>query len=249
MFDEDRHFRHEFKYVEPEVRLIAAEKPLAAFMKKDAHVGERGFYNIRSLYFDDYDDAFLNDNLSGVDLREKWRIRAYDRSSSFISLERKSRKSDMISKDSCAITPEQFDLILKREIEISDSNPPLLNVFITAMKTRLLHPAVIVEYDRTPFAAKEGNTRVTFDRNIRSSAELDALLADRPLVSRPVLLKGQNLLEVKHDAFLPNHIAHALETGRMKRETFSKYFLARRFSYTGIASSLRYAGTLWHAGS
>lgn len=249
MFDEARHYRHEFKYVEPEIRLLAAEKRLAAFMKKDGHVGEKGFYSIRSLYFDDYDDTFLNDNLSGVDEREKWRIRIYDRSSDHISLERKSRKSDMISKDSCRIDRDQFAAVMDRTIGVDGSNPPLLNVFITAMKTRLLHPAVIVEYDRTPFAAMEGNTRITFDRNIRSSAELDALLADRPLQSRPVLESGKNLLEVKHDAFLPDHIAHALETGRMRRATFSKYFLARRFDHTGVASSLRYAGSLWHTGS
>ncbi|HAL31925.1 MAG TPA: VTC domain-containing protein [Lachnospiraceae bacterium] len=238
MFSEDTRFRHEYKYVEPEVRLLAAQKRLEAFMPKDSHVSEKGFYTIRSLYFDDYYDTYIRENIDGVDEREKWRIRAYDHTDSYISLERKSRKSDLISKSACSISRETFEGILRGKIDIKDDNPPLLNVFYFQMRTRLLHPAVIVEYDRTPFAAPQGNTRITFDRNIRSSSELDALLADRALSSRPVLERGQNLLEVKFDDFLPDHIAHTVEYGRMQRETFSKYFLCRRFTYNGISSSL-----------
>ena len=245
MFDEKKHYRHEYKYVEPELRLKAAELRLNAFMKKDPHAGDKGWYSIRSLYFDDYFDSFLTENIDGVDEREKWRIRIYDMSPDFISLERKSRKSDLISKDSCAISSDAFGQIMNGNISVSDGNDPLLNVFIVALKTKALHPAVIVEYERTPFAANEGNTRITFDRNIRSSLELDALLADRALASRPVLETGQNLLEVKYDAFLPDHIGHAVETGHMHRETFSKYYLTRKFNYAGVASSARYAGRLW----
>ncbi|MCR5747915.1 MAG: polyphosphate polymerase domain-containing protein [Lachnospiraceae bacterium] len=235
MFNEDMNFRHEFKYVEPEVRLKASELRLTSFMKKDSHVSDKGFYSIRSLYFDDYYDSFINENIDGVDSREKWRIRIYDRKSDFISLERKSRKADLISKSSCTINKDIFENILKGKIDIGGDNPPLLNVFYTGMRTKLIRPAIIVEYERTPFIAKEGNTRITFDRNIRSSSELDALLADRELSSRPVLSSGQNLLEVKFDAFLPDHIGHAVETGQMRRSTFSKYYLARKFTNTGLS--------------
>ncbi len=234
MFEQDMHYRHEHKYLEPEVRLKAAELRLASFVKKDSHVSDKGFYSIRSLYFDDYYDTFINENLDGTDNREKWRIRIYDRSSDFISLERKSRKADLISKASCRIDAGILDNILHGRMDIRSDNPALLNVFYTGMRTRMIRPAVIVEYERTPFIAKEGNTRITFDRNIRSSPELDALLADRELSARPVLSAGCNLLEVKFDAFLPDHLAHALETGRMQRQTFSKYYLARRFTYNGL---------------
>ncbi|MBQ9605976.1 MAG: polyphosphate polymerase domain-containing protein [Lachnospiraceae bacterium] len=244
MFDEKKHYRHEYKYIEPELRLKAAELRLDTFMKKDSHTGDKGFYSIRSLYFDDYFDSFLMENIDGVDEREKWRIRIYDRSSDFISLERKSRKADLISKDSCRISKDTFAKIMDGTVRVEDDNPPLLNVFIVTIRTKALHPAVIVEYERTPFAAKEGNTRITFDRNIRSSSELDALLADRELASRPVLETGQNLLEVKYDAFLPNHFQHAIETGHMHRETFSKYYLSRKFNYTGTSATGHYVGRL-----
>ena len=234
MFDENTRYRHEFKYIEPEIKLKASELRLASFMKKDPHAGEKGYYNIRSLYFDDHFDSFLDDNICGVDEREKWRIRIYDKSDDFISLERKMRKADLIAKDSCPISKDVFNDLMQGKAEVSDGNKALLNLFIINTKTKGMHPVIIVEYERTPFSAAEGNTRITFDRNIRSSLEIDAFLADRELAGRPVLETGQNLLEVKFDGFLPDHIGHATETGRMHRETFSKYYLARKFSFSAV---------------
>ena len=103
MFEDIKKFRHEHKYIEPEINLVGMQQRLGALMKKDPHVSEKGYYSIRSLYFDDYRDRFLNENIDGVDERSKWRIRIYDRSSDRISLERKIRKSDLISKQSCVI--------------------------------------------------------------------------------------------------------------------------------------------------
>lgn len=227
-------FRHEHKYIMSEADLIAAEGRLACLMRKDAHVSAKGYYHIRSLYFDDYSDRYLQENIDGTDERQKWRIRIYDTKSDYISLERKSRKADLISKQSCAIDRDTFQAILGRTAKVAAENPPLLNRFITEIKTKLLHPAVIVEYERTPFVCKAGNVRITIDRHMRSSDELDALLAERPLASRPFMQTGQNLLEVKFDAFLPDHVAHVIETGQMRRETFSKYYLARKFTYSGF---------------
>ncbi len=238
MFEELSGFRHEHKYVEPEINLLAAQMRLATFMKKDPHVTDKGWYGIRSLYFDDHHDRYLQENIDGVDERMKWRIRIYDRNSGHISLERKIRKSDLIRKQTYVIDRAVFDAIMADDVQISDSNPPLLNMFITDMRTGALHPRIIVEYERTPFVCREGNTRVTIDRNIRSSSEIREFLSDKELSSRPVLLSGQNLIEVKYDAFLPDHIAHAIEHGRMRRETFSKYSLARRFSYNGLGRQI-----------
>ena len=237
MFEDLARFRHEHKYIEPEINLKGLESRIRTLMKPDPHTGDKGCYNIRSLYFDDYRDRYLNENIDGTDERSKWRIRIYDHSTDYISLERKIRKGDLISKQSCAIDTEMFNRLMKRDAAVSENSPPLLNLFITEMKTKALHPAVIVEYDRTPFVAKEGNTRVTFDRNICSSSNVDAFLSDSSIPLRPVLAKGQNLLEVKFDSFLPDQIAHAIEHGRMRRETFSKYCLARKFPYNGVTAT------------
>ena len=233
MFEDIASFRHEHKYVMSEPELVAIEHRLQAFLSKDSHVSEAGGYGVRSMYFDDYHDRFLQESIDGVDERMKWRIRIYDQNTGHIGLERKIRKGDLISKQSCVLDINMYSLIIERKCKVGEENPPLLNLFIEEMTTKALSPAIIVEYERTPFVCASGNIRITIDRNIRSSNELDAFMDDRPLASRPVLLSGQNLLEVKYDAFLPDHIAHVIEHGRMRRETFSKYYLARKFQYKG----------------
>lgn len=235
MFEDIDRYRHEHKYIEPDINLIGMESRLNMLLKRDNHVGDKGFYSIRSLYFDDYSNRYLYENIAGVDERTKWRIRIYDQNDDFISLERKIRKSDLIAKQSCSINVMTFEEIMAGTIGIEPDNPPLLNLFTREIKTRALHPAVIVEYERIPFVCAEGNTRVTIDRNVRSSSELASFLEKRSLVSRPVLPSGQNLLEIKFDMYLPDQIAHAIEHGRMRRETFSKYYLARRYSFNKMS--------------
>lgn len=245
MFEEIDRYRHEHKYIESEINLIGIETRLGALLKRDSHVYDNGCYSIRSLYFDDLHNTFLNENIDGVDERTKWRIRIYDRKRDHISLERKMRKSDLIAKQSCTVSEAEFDAILNKSLDISPDNPPLLNVFIKEIKLRALRPVIVVEYERTPFVCAEGNTRVTIDRNIRSSSEVGAFLEDRVLACRPVLMSGQNLIEVKYDAYLPDHIAHAIEHGRMRRETFSKYYLACRLPYSAKG---RYVSLINHGG-
>lgn len=239
MFEELESFRHEHKYILPEVDMVSAKSRAAKVMKKDPHVSDRGAYNIRSLYFDDYQSRYLNENINGVDERSKWRIRIYDHDSGRISLEKKIRKSDLITKQVCLIDRDAFEAVMDRTAQILPENAPLFNVFIKEMKTSMLHPVIIVEYERTPFVCPAGNTRVTFDENIRSSSDVKKFLTQDILSTRPVLEKGQGLVEVKFDRYLPDHIAHVMENGRMRRETFSKYCLARRFSPDGMASVYR----------
>ena len=229
-------YRHEHKYIEGEADLAGIRSRLGAFMKKDPHVSEKGFYTVRSLYFDDHHDRFLQENIDGADEREKWRIRIYDANDGYISLEQKLRRGDLIAKRTCPIDADAFRGIIKKEFAPPSSAPPLYNLFVKEIKTGLLHPAVIVEYERTPFVFAGGNTRITIDRNIRSSSDTEAFLSKGPLNARPVLPSGMNLLEVKYDDLLPSPIADAIEHGRMRREPFSKYYLARKFPYNGLRS-------------
>ena len=94
--------------------------------------------------------------------------------------------------------------------------------------TQLLHPAVIVDYMRTPFLFPEGNVRVTFDCGIASGAELTRYW-DPDTALRPVLPAGAELLEVKFDNFLPDPVFNAIQMRDMQRTSFSKYYLSRRY--------------------
>ena len=91
---------------------------------------------------------------------------------------------------------------------------------------------MIVEYDRTPFVEKLGNTRVTFDRNIRSSDAVQSFLEKR-IPGRPIMPAGRQILEVKYDEFLPDYLCRNLQLSRLRQTTFSKYYLCRRYSLSG----------------
>ena len=225
--EQDR-FRHELKYICSGAQLITLRSRLEALMQRDSHVGKDGAYLIRSLYFDDYEDGCLMENEDGVSPRKKWRIRIYNGSTDYISLECKHKSYDMIRKESCRISLDQFERIYSSSLAIGSGFPELLKRFLTEQYIRMLHPAVIVQYRRYPFVCREGNVRVTLDCNITSAPPVrDFFRKDMP--ERPVQEKGQHLLEVKFDEYLPDYIYHTVQQTDMRRTAFSKYYLCRRY--------------------
>lgn len=227
-------FRHELKYLCSAAELKMLEVRLQNVMKPDPHTDESGCYLIRSTYFDDLYDRCLNENESGVSPREKWRVRIYNASERRISLECKRKEYGMIQKKSCRITREQYERMIRLEpIPITPDNPPLLNRMLLQQRTQLMQPKVIVQYLRRPFVCDEGNVRVTFDMNITSSPSFDRFFEEN-IDERPVLPKGQHLLEVKFDEYLPDYIYHAIQMTNMRLETFSKYYLCRTYNLQGF---------------
>ena len=227
-------YRNELKYVVSETDLALLENRLKNLVKPDEHTGADGVYHIRSLYFDDYYNSCYMENEGGSDPREKFRIRIYDGSAQVIHLELKKKEHSMTQKISCAITEEQCRTLMEgKPLPVDSSYPPVLQKLCVLMRTKLMKPVVIVEYDRQPFVSNLGNTRITFDRNIRSSDRLSMFLEDS-IPMRPVMEAGRHILEVKYDEFLPDYINRNLQLGKLRQTAFSKYYLCRRFSLSGI---------------
>ncbi len=222
-------FRHEQKYIVTAAELLELSVRLEALMTPDPHADGRGLYRVRSLYFDTYDDRLCRENEDGTSPREKWRIRCYDLRRSFVSLECKVHEGDLVRKESCRISAETLDGILRgRYPSIKSGNPAVLNRFLLLQLTQLLHPAVIVDYMRRPLLFPEGNVRVTFDTGIASCPDPERYWdPDAPL--RPVLPMGKELLEVKFDTLLPDPLFHAIQMRDLERTSFSKYYLSRRY--------------------
>ena len=202
---------------------------LSGLISLDAHA-KTGRYTIRSLYFDDYDDRCLLENENGTDPREKFRIRIYNGSADRISLECKRKERGMTHKTSCPLTREQTELLMAGKIvpNVAD-RPPLLQKLTAQMMTRRLHPVVIVEYERIPFVYKSGNVRITLDTNLVSSSDVSQFLRER-IPHRPVMPLGQQLLEVKYDAYLPDFLYQSLQLSDLSQPAYSKYALCRRYT-------------------
>lgn len=225
---EDR-YRHEFKYLCSYGQLRMLQSRLTGLMPLDPHVGKAGIYNIRSLYFDDYNDRYMMENEAGTEPREKFRIRIYNHSGERISLELKKKVRGKTQKISCGLTEGQCRALMAGEIpDIPKDAPPVFQKLCLRMRTDLLRPKVIVEYERVPYVYPLGNVRVTLDENIRSSGRTDLFLEDQ-IPMRPILGAGEHILEVKYDEFLPDFIYRTVQMPNIRRTTFSKYYLCRKY--------------------
>ena len=227
-------FRHEYKYVCPLDKMICIKNSVDALMELDCHATEQGEYAVRSVYFDDYYDSCYKDNMYGVDPREKFRVRIYNGDSSKITLELKQKQKSKTKKISCPLTRELCEEIINGEIpDITAIASPLYRKFCVQLQNRRLTPKVIVEYDRIPYVYGDGNVRVTFDKNIRSSNQCNNFL-ESDLFFRPVMEKNKHLIEVKFDEFLPDFINQMVEHEGLGQSSFSKYYLCRKYSLGGI---------------
>ena len=195
-------------------------------MNQDIH--QKGdCYEIRSLYFDDAWDRCMDENESGVDKREKYRIRIYDPRSDVIHLEIKEKCSGLTKKRSCDLSREECLLLMENALPLKlDSRAPL-NCLQMRMRDCRMEPKAIISYERTAFVHPSGNVRITFDRNIQASRCREDFLEDFVCGMTPVLPAGWHILEVKYDEFLPDVIACQLEIGKLRKTAFSKYYLGR----------------------
>lgn len=221
-------YRHELKFQVSDVELEIIRYRLKPLMQVDIHQ-EEDSYTVRSLYFDDLYNSCMRENEDGVDNRRKYRIRIYNGNDTVIKLEKKikirgmTRKvSEEISKTDC------LTYMAGRTIELEADASDLEKELYAEMKMSGMHPVSIVEYERTAFVEPKGNVRITFDRNIGVTEKVEEFL-DQNISQIPVLPAGVHVLEVKYDELLPEYISQVLETGRLQRSSFSKYWHSRNY--------------------
>jgi len=224
-------YRNELKYIISDSEMVILQKRIENLCCLDENT-INGTYNISSVYFDDYGNDYYYANENGEDPRDKFRIRIYNHSDNVINLECKRKERGKTKKESCPLTKEQAEQILNGNISVIDLNNKVLNKLILLMRTKLLKPVTIVEYDRIPYINKNGNVRITFDMNLSSNCKVSDFF-DGNKNKRPVMPKGYLLLEVKFNEYLPDEIYRALQINVLQQTAFSKYYLCRKYSLKG----------------
>lgn len=215
-------YRHEYKFIISKSAAEFLKLRLPCMMARDPHAGEAGQYTIRSLYFDDLHFAAFDEKMAGVKDREKYRLRCYNYNTDFIRLERKEKHGDLTRKLSQALTPEQARQLQNLQYgDLTLSQGSLLDDFRRKI-AQGLRPAVLVDYDRTPFVCNAGQTRITLDENIRTKPyDADLWAGNTAMV--PVLEPDEVVLEVKFNDFLPGYFG--LEDIPKVHLAVSKYVL------------------------
>ena len=220
-------YRFENKYLINNLQIEELKHRLAPVVSLDPVLGERKFYSIRSLYFDDYFDTCLNQVINGVSKRVKYRIRFYNFDLKYIVLEKKYKINNMTRKVSCQITKKQaLDIINNRNLNISKDNPKLLNELYLKIKCDGFKPKIIIDYDRIPYVYTAGTVRITIDHNISCSYDIKNFFKE-DILRIPLMEKGSSVLEVKYTGFMPDFIRYCIQIKGLELSSYSKYMNGR----------------------
>ena len=228
--------RHELKFIITRTQLEVLRRTVGAALHLDPNAKKNGgSYHIRSLYFDTVFDDALYDKIAGVKDRDKYRMRIYNLSDREIFMECKTKVGSLISKRSAKIPRSLAEqLIAGDPAGLESTQSGLLRDVYREMRTRLLHPVVIVDYEREAYLHPAEEVRITFDMKVRTG--LNSIDLFNPHVpTLPVLEHDETILEVKYNRVLPPYIVQLLSYAcpEAVQTAVSKYTLCRRYEEKG----------------
>ena len=224
-----KQYRNEWKYICKESDLARLNERISGVLELDCNSGVDGRYEIHSVYFDDFKNTCMMDNNAGINERYKYRIRYYGRNVDILRLERKEKLNNKCHKQSCKILPDTFTKLLNNEAQevYWETDNAVLKKFCVDMMTRQFTPKVIIHYERTAYVEPAANIRITLDRNIMASGEIESFLQG-DYIRHPVQEKNEHILEVKFDYILPAYIKNIVTDSSLVQTAFSKYYLGRQ---------------------
>lgn len=218
-------YRHELKYFINNYQYDEIKPILSSLLKRDSNMKNNKAYTIRSLYFEDMYNSAYNEKQSGLGVRKKYRIRIYNYSDENIKLECKHKNDSYIFKEHMQINKDEYDKITKNDIRfLLERKEQLAHEFYVDMRTRLLKPKVIVDYERESFVDKAGDVRITFDRNIRA-VKSNFNIFNKDLPHYNVLNNETMIVEIKFTGILPEKIRKLFKVKNYVQTSASKYCL------------------------
>ncbi len=218
--------RHEFKYSLPLPLAETVKSRLAPLTFPDSHY-EGGRYKVRSVYFDDMASSAFYEKDAGVEKRQKIRIRYYDLDPSYIILEKKLKRGNMVRKRFAVIDPSITQAMLKGDYDLLlHSENRFLNELYGELVSEMYTPAVGVDYIRTAYVVPNTDVRITVDENILAfGPDSGFFISDPPSIPSHT---GLAVLEIKYGKYLPEFVADALRDLPLQKEAFSKFASCRR---------------------
>lgn len=222
-----RKYRHEIKILLSHGEYLSFSARLKTVVSTDKYSMENGDYFIRSLYLDDIYNTAYTTKIAGTDNRKKYRIRCYNGSKDVIKFECKNKYKDRIHKISFPITYEQYIMFMDGKYDfLTDIEHPLANEVYGLIKRSGLSPSVIVDYDREAYVHPLSNTRLTFDKNLRSVINSYDIFNDN-ICSLPVFDNRSVIFEIKYDEFIPAHIVEMIASLRGTKMSLSKFCMCK----------------------
>lgn len=213
--------RSELKYWISYGDSLLLQTELSKLLMPD-HYSQDGFYRVKSLYFDSINQKDYVQKLDGVEERKKIRMRIYNEDTDTVKLECKKKSGALQRKESLLISREDALSCMEGDYgALLDYPEELAWRLYCDMTLGCYRPAVVIEYERFAYLYGEYNTRITIDRNVRSS-ELSLNLFDKELPWVHTV-EDAVILEVKFNERLIEPVKKILAKYHLTNVSVSKY--------------------------
>ncbi len=220
--------RYELKYLIPYSVYEQLTPYLLDRMRFDKF-GEKGRYNIVSLYFDSNDKKIYYETRNKLRFRQKLRLRVYDNAhlESAAFLEVKQKYNNVVNKRRTKIKlKDAYHFLEERSPAFMEgydvSNPQILNEVHRFRSLYELEPRVIVSYDRQALhGLYEDDLRVTFDFNLMCRD--DNLRVEDGPVGDHFVDSNLVIMEVKVTHSVPLWLTRLLSEFECPKKSVSKF--------------------------
>lgn len=219
--------RFEFKYMTQSVFVPRLRSILSMYLKQDPYAKKKGYYSVRSIYFDSPDFYCYRQKRDGVMKRKKYRMRFYD-DTPYCFFEIKRKSGELIDKSR---------VLLKNRLSFGyHFSRQSVQKYIRAMsdsdfRSELIHdaghlrlePKLFVSYRREAYVSgSDTDFRMTVDYNVMgdglASRRFDAHMA---------------IVEMKCSNDIPEWAEDMIERFALSRTTYSKYAHMLETCYAG----------------
>lgn len=218
--------RIEIKYLISMAGKLYLIENLKRILNEDVY-GENGYYNVRSLYFDNEKDQDYIDKLEGALIRKGIRLRIYTPMDKTAKLEIKRKNGENQQKSSLKIKRDDAIEIINRNYEVLKKySDPVAEELYKVMTKEKYRPVTVVNYHRKAFDSRALGTRITIDSNITyNNYEFNIFDENLPLYNLSSI--GENVLEIKLENGMPKVLDEILSKVTKIGKPVSKYRRSR----------------------
>lgn len=229
--------RAELKYLVPKDSLETLRAQIAPFVALDRH--GKGFenqgYTVRSVYFDTISLRYYHEKKSGINVRRKLRIRAYNSyqqgDRAFLEIKRKigskvrkNRAPVRVDDLKALFSTGDIDQYVEPRAGFREAREDARRFFFHIYRYNL-HPTHLTVYEREAFVGRFDHTlRITFDRHLRGGAypRLDDVYQETGLKQ---VFPDHFILEIKYNTRFPGWLQTVLGKYGLRHRSISKYCL------------------------
>jgi len=220
--------RRELKYYINQIDYLTLKSKMSGIFLKDKNSTIDGCYCVRSLYFDNKSNDSYYEKMSGIENRNKYRIRIYNLSPEIVKLEIKAKKNTLIFKNSVNIEPQYVNKLIAGDYSfLLNYNNNTTNIVYTEFTKDYYRPVIIIDYKRDAYYININNIRITFDSSLKKDeTNLKSFFEGNKEMQR-VLNNNKIIMEIKYNNNIPAWIKNLLQIPRFERCAISKYTLSR----------------------